>query len=116
MCRPFVALLVAVLLAGCASHALEQRQAYLQTLVGRSEADVVRALGVPTRTFEAGGVRFLAYDQSRLQVIPGYAPWGWGWGWGYATPPEVYQLTCETTFEILQGKVASFTLRGNACG
>jgi len=117
--------LFAALLAGCASglggcvNGLAEREAFLRTLVGMNEADLVRTLGVPSRTVEAEGRRFLAYRESRLDIIPA-APMGfWGWHGGLAYgggfPPEVVQRTCETTFELLDGRVAGFTLRGNAC-
>lgn len=111
-----------LLVAGCANE-LAEREAFLNTLVGHSEDDLVRTIGVPSRTFEVNGHRFLAYTESRVDVIPGSpgpGPWGWGWGWGggYGAGflPVVVNRVCETTFEIFEGKVASYTLRGNACG
>ncbi len=117
--------LLAALLAGCASglagcaNGLAEREAFLRTLVGMNEADLVRTLGVPTRTAEAEGHRFLAYRESRVDIVPG-APMGfWAWHGGLAygggLPPEVVQRTCETTFEVVDGRVAGCTLRGNAC-
>jgi hypothetical protein len=113
-----VAGLLVPLLAGCADR-LAERRAYLATLVGTSEADLVRTLGVPTRTVEAEGHRFLAYTESREELIPGgpMGPWGWRGGWAYGgVPAEVVQRVCETTFEVIDGRVRGFTLRGNACG
>ena len=117
--------LFAALLAGCASglagcaNSLAERGATLKTLVGMSEADLVRTLGVPTRTAEVEGNRFLAYRENRLDIVPG-APMGfWAWHgglvYGGGLPPEVVQRTCETTFELVDGRVRGFTLRGNAC-
>ena len=40
------------------------------------------------------------------------APWGYVGGF----PPDVIQLVCETTFEIVAGRVHGYQLRGNACG
>ena len=56
-------LLPLLLLAGCATGpGIEAR---LAPLVGGSEAALVEALGVPTRTHEAGGLRFLQYEERR---------------------------------------------------
>jgi hypothetical protein len=120
--RPiFVALIAVPLLAGCATGALQEREAVLGQLIGQSEAELVRQMGVPTRAFEADGHRFLAYLERRVDVIPGTGPWApfWGRRWGYYGPdfpPQVVERACETTFEIAGGKVQSFQLRGNACG
>jgi len=78
------------LLGGC-TDMLAARQAQLNTFVGRSELDVVQAMGVPSRTFETNGVKFLSYQQQQTQVIPG-SPWYWygpvpGFYGGF--PPQV---------------------------
>jgi hypothetical protein len=123
----FAPVLAGVLtLAGCA-NGIAQREAELAPLVGQSEAAVVQRLGVPTRTYETGGEKFLAYNQSRLDFEPGFGPYygggfygrgfyGGGFGYGYdGFPPEVIQRSCETTFELANGAVKSFALRGNSC-
>lgn len=115
MPRAVLILLVSVL-AGCANQ-LAARQAYLNQLIGHSEADLVQQMGVPTRSIETGGVKYLAYTENRVDVMPGLPAYGWGWGWyGGGIPPQVVTLTCETTFAVSKGVVQSYTLRGNACG
>lgn len=111
------ALIVLLLLGACDPYALQRREAALSAYVGMSESDLVRGFGVPTRTFETGGRRFLAYDQGSVNIVPGPYPWHpwWGWGYGGAFPPQVVQTFCETTFEVANGKVVGFSLRGNAC-
>lgn len=116
-----VGLLAVLLLGACVNQTLEARRAQLASLIGKSEIDLVRQMGVPTRTFTLNGEKFLAYDDRRLEFVPGFyggPPWwgpGWGpWGWG-ASPPIVVARGCETTFEIQGGKVASFSLRGPDC-
>ena len=123
--RSFLAVLVALpLLSGCVVSDIAQRQAELATFVGVPEADLVRSFGVPARTYETGGRRFLAYTERRLDVVPsyggfgyGYGRFGYGGGFGYGAgfPTEVSERVCETTFELNGGRVAAATLRGNAC-
>lgn len=112
-------LVVALLLGGCVNH-LAQREAFLQQFVGKPETDLVQQLGVPTRSYETGGVRYLAYTESRVDLIPATAGYGFGppyLGWyGGGFPPQAVNLVCETTFAVSAGTVRSFTLRGNACG
>ena len=108
----------AALLAGCVNNSAA-RQTYLNQFVGRSETDLVLALGVPNRTYETAGVKYLAFEDRRVEVIPGapmsgFGPYG-GWGMG-GFPPQVINLACETTVAVAEGVVRGFTLRGNACG
>jgi len=116
MRRPFLACLCLLLLCGCVST-VARRQAVLNQFVGHPEQDVVQQFGVPNRTYETGGTRYLAYDESRVDILPGTPPgpwWYYGW-YGGGFPPQVVNLTCETTFAIAGGAVKSYTLRGNAC-
>jgi len=111
-------------LAGCA-YPNPQHVAELNGLVGKSEADLVRAEGVPTRTYEVGGHKFLAYSRNRIESIPGdpiVGPYGYGWGpywggWGggFGYGSEIIQRDCETTFEVANGVVLHWSFRGNAC-
>ena len=75
-------------------------------------------MGVPARSYEVGGAKFLAYDERRAHVVPGcpsYSPFFTGmFGGGF--PPQFVNLRCETTFEVSGGTVRSFALRGNAYG
>jgi hypothetical protein len=109
------------LLAACGDPVLEQRKAALGQLVGQTEAELVRQMGAPARSFESNGHRFLAYVEHRSELNPWTAPWtqhgyrSGGFG-GAEFPPEVLERACETTFEIADGRVQSFSLRGDACG
>lgn len=110
------ALLAALILPAACANQLAQRQARLTPLVGRPVADLIQQLGVPNRTFQAGGVDYLAYEERRIEILPGL--WGgpfWLGGWNNL-PPEVVQWQCETTFAVTGGVVRSFSLHGNACG
>lgn len=110
------AVLAALIVPTACANQLAQRQAQLAPLVGRPVADLIQQLGVPNRTFQAGGVDYLAYEERRIEILPGL--WGgpfWLGGWNNL-PPEVVQWQCETTFAVTGGVVRSFTLHGNACG
>jgi hypothetical protein len=112
-------LLLAAVLAGCAPPF--NRPAFLATLVGQPEAEVVRRLGVPSRTYETNGRKFLAYSEQRSELIEGGPAFGgfgyFGSGLGYygAFPTEVIERGCETTIEVGEGRMLAWTLRGNAC-
>ena len=121
--RRAACLALVIVLGACTDQALMQRRAYLASFVGQSEVALVRALGVPTRSVDIKGEKFLAYDDRHLEVLPGFyggPPWwgpgwspGWGpWGWG---PPIVVARGCETTFDVSGGKVVSLTMRGPDC-
>lgn len=98
----------------------------LNALVGQPETTVVRQLGVPTRTFETAGRRFLAYEEQRSSTIYNDGPffaggfggfYNGGFGGVYGgLPTQVVRRVCETTFEIANDRVVTWTLRGNACG
>lgn len=115
--------LAAALAGGCST--LPQREAFLNSLVGKPVTDLVGQLGVPNRTFDTEGRRYLAYDERRVDVFPGgpylggpYIARGFGYlGYdGYTFAPDVVTWNCETTFEVVNARVQSWSLRGNACG
>jgi hypothetical protein len=115
------ALAAMLALAGCV-YPNPQHVSAMNALVGKSETDLVHTLGVPSRTYETGGHKFLAYSRSKLETIPGdpgFGPWGgWGWGGGFGWggfPPEIVQRDCETTFDLLGGVVQAWSFRGNDC-
>ena len=107
-----------VLMTACVNQ-LAVREAQLHQLVGKPETDLILLMGVPSRTYETGGVKFLAYDERRVEILPG-SPFYYGSGLypGFygGIPPQVVNLTCDTTFTVVNGSVSGFTLRGNACG
>jgi hypothetical protein len=135
-----IALMLPVLgLAACEVPSPAQRKV-LDSMIGRSETDLVRSFGVPTRTFATNGHTFLAYVDNETNFSPGTGGPGWGWGWGGwgwggggfggyggyggfggpfgfggGIPPTYYQSSCATTFEVNAGTVAAWTVRGNGC-
>jgi hypothetical protein len=114
--RRLVLIVLTGLLGGCVDQ-LAMRQQQLSQLVGRPEAELIQMMGVPSRSYESGGVKYLAYTDGRVEVVPAfpYNPPPWVW-YGPAFPPQVVTLVCETTFAVSDGLVRSYTLRGNACG
>lgn len=119
--KPILLFTLATALAGCAPAF--NRPAFLATFVGQPETELVRRLGVPSRTYETDGRKFLAYSERRSDVIGGgpffggFGYFGGGLGLGYdaAFPAEIIERACETTFEVGNGRVLTWSLRGNAC-
>ncbi len=118
------ALLATVLVLGACSTAAD-RAAFLNTLVGQSQTELVRRMGVPSRSFTADGRTFLAYDEERSSTVYTGGPFfvggfggfrGGGFGYSAGFPTEIVPRSCETTFEIVNDHVVTWALRGNACG
>ncbi len=114
----YATLALMLALAACADG--QDRERYLTSLVGQPEAELVRQMGVPNRSVETGGRKFVAYDR-RTTVYFGASPF-FGFGYGYfgpgaytGFPAEAVERRCETTFEIGAGRVLSWIDRGNAC-
>ena len=121
-------ILLALGVAGCA--ALVDRSPYLNSLVGQPEAEIVRRMGVPSRTYDTGGHRFIAYQERQTSLYSsgpsfGFGGFGGGYGYGYGggygglgygfSSSQVVERICETTFEVANGRVVTWSLRGNAC-
>lgn len=116
------ALFIAVGVAGCAAPI--DRRPYLNSLVGEQETEIVRRMGVPSRTYESGGHRFLAYQERQTSVYssgPSFSFGGFGYGGGFGglgygfSSSQVVERVCETTLEVAGGQVVSWAQRGNAC-
>jgi hypothetical protein len=84
----FVPPLLSAVMGACANQ-LVGRQAFLNQFVGHSDSELVQKLGVPTRTHQTGGVKYLAYAESRLAFAPPLAPCGGPRSWvgAYSAPP-----------------------------
>ena len=112
-------------LAGCARGPSLESQ--LAVYIGSPESDLVQKLGVPGRQITVNDVTYLAYDvRHQEQLQPSGYVWAgpaWGPGWGpypYTiaqpmAPRDITVWACEATFVLVNGKVQSFTLRGNDC-
>ncbi len=137
---PLVVLAAPLLgLAACQTPTPAQRR-LLDSLIGRPPVEVVRNFGVPTRTYSTDGHSFLAYIEDESSYFPGsgfgYGGFGYGGyggfggfggyggfggfggydGFGFGGfPPSYYSASCQTLFEVVDDKVASWSLRGNGC-
>ncbi len=123
-----LALLLPTLAAACATGpTLDQR---LATFVGQGEGDLVSALGVPVRTYETDGRKFLQFESRRTVTLPGDS-YGYGssfggglglgrgrsfggLGLGYA-PSSYAFVGCDVTFALRDARVEGFTYRGEGC-
>ncbi len=124
-----VAFLVVAFLApgGCATTGRPELEARLGELIGIPEAELVRRIGVPARVHESGGRRFLAFVELWPDIA--YSPgasfgvgqfgrggvMGMGMGYGFGSPQFIDRY-CEATFELAEGRVTGFALRGSSCG
>lgn len=111
-------LLAALALGGCANAGVQDLEARLGTLIGASEDDLVRRVGVPARMHETEGRRYLAFVQHwpDFAFFPGTGFYQGAYGYRYRRGPELVDRHCEVIFEVAQGRVAGFALRGSACG
>ncbi len=118
MRRGFLVSLALLVLAGCAGPSLRSRMA---AYIGADEQTLVQQLGVPDKQITVNGIQYFAYNQQR-QVIAGtygyYGPyWGPGpmYGGGFYPWNGVMVYACETTFMLRDGRVFTFTMRGDGC-
>jgi hypothetical protein len=106
-----------LLLSGCATQVDWPRRQALDSLVGRSDSEVVVALGLPSRSFRDRTARYLAYDYRHTEFVPGQP--------GPQDPADIEDLWlnspalvsghCSTTFKLLDDKVVGWSLYGNSC-
>jgi len=106
------AILMVLPLAACAVPTTAAFDARMQALVGKQEVDVITALGVPTRSTEAGGLRFIEYERRRVVGTP--SPGAWRWSSPLAGE-FIETRDCRVTFTLRDGRVERFDRRGNDC-
>lgn len=134
--RVALSLVLLASVGGCAFQTEQQINAELARHIGEPETDLVRDMGVPTRSYQSGGHRFLAYYKGEQQIDSfnggfggpggggfgyggygggfGYGGWG-GWGFGGFSQGTIYPYGCDTTFEVADSRVIGFKRHGNAC-
>ena len=116
-----MALVLGLLLAGCATEAKYGEM--LDTWMGASESQLVSSWGVPHSVYEADGVKYLTYRNSATGYVPGTAP-------SYqtnivgntiytnrigGTPGYVISRWCDTTFTVRDGRIVNWSWKGNGC-
>lgn len=119
--RNFLILLIGLVVASCATTAGYEK--ILDRWIGSDEISLVRSWGAPSRTYETGGSRFLGYVTQHDIYLPG-TPATYTTtvvGTTAITTPVMgtpgYSMTtsCNTTFEIVGGKVARWSHQGSDC-
>lgn len=118
--RRALSLIPFLALAACATGpGLDQR---LATFVGKSELELVSALGVPARHYETGGEKFLQYEEQRTVALPGgfaggpfYGLYGRGFYGGGFVGTAYAPVECDVTFALTEGRVSGFSFRGQGC-
>lgn len=114
--RSRLVLLLPLVLGACAvGPTLSQR---LSTFIGRSEGELVSSMGVPVRSYETEGRRFLQFERRSTVAVSQPDPfYGYGY-WRYRpwmNPPAYAELQCDITFALRNQRVESFTLNGEGC-
>jgi hypothetical protein len=111
MTRAFIVVAGMLCLAGCVVPTQAAFDAQMNAFLGRPEVEVIVALGVPTRSTEAGGLRFIEYERRRVVGWPGRnLYWGSFYSGDYVETRE-----CRLTFTLRDGRVVHFDSRGNDC-
>lgn len=107
--------------AGCATTA--KYESVLGSWIGSSELDLVRSWGPPANSYETGGTKFIVYSSSRNVQLAGTAPTyttnvigntAYTNSYG-GTPAQNIAFSCETTFELQNEIIVSWSYRGNDC-
>jgi hypothetical protein len=121
MKKRFLLLAIVGFIGGCATSG--KYETVLDTWIGSGEVELVKAWGPPQSVYEAGGSKFLTYSTRRNMQVPGVMP-------SYTTttignvPHTTYNpgfpgydlhLSCDTSFEISQGRVVNWRWQGNDC-
>lgn len=116
-----IVILISTVLFGCATQ--KKYQTILDTWVGHPEHKLVRSWGPPQSVYESEGVKYLTYTNSRNVVLgqtnSSYTTTVIG-NTAYTTgspgsPGRNYAMTCQTTFEIRDGVIQSWSYKGNDC-
>ena len=94
-------------LMGCAVDSRPAAESRLAVLVGQPESELARRLGPPLRVSGEGGRRQVTYRESWPIILGPRARVTWD---------EPTEWVCDLTFSVEGGRIASYTLVGEACG
>lgn len=95
----------ALVLAGCATT--EGFKKIVQSWVGSSESQLIANWGVPIRTHESSGTRYLEYDYQHQGYYTTCNS-------GYCATNTIHKR-CITTFAVRNGVIVNWSFRGNDC-
>ena len=106
-------LLMPVFLAACSHPVSGTRSASRQygAMVGRTEVELVKALGLPAQREDVNGHEFLTYEQ--VDVWNRGAPSARSADGGRHVGTVAFE--CRATFVVVAGVVSSYSLSGNDC-
>lgn len=110
-----VGMLILLLLmgGGCGGPSSEvDRAARYRAMVGRSETELTRAFGQPTRRENVAGHDFQTYEVSNVWPARGISPWSPA---RPARQDRGAEFTCRATFVVVAGVVTTYSLSGNGC-
>jgi hypothetical protein len=120
--KTFMLLLTVSMLSSCATQAGYKK--VLDSWVGHTELELVRAWGPPVRAHDISDSRFLEFHRSGNLVLPGSDPTytttvigntAYTTSSGGSSPTNI-ALSCATTFEVRNGVIISWRYQGNNCG
>lgn len=112
----------ALLVAGC--QTVQSTASTNDLWIGQEELVLVRVWGVPDRTYETSGHKFVVYVSQRTVENPGipgtYVPIPAASGPQQyqlvgGIPPSTHTYTCETTFELVGTRIVGWQTSGSGC-
>lgn len=116
-----------LILTGCGAERVTKpttpySQKVLQSYLGVSELDLIRAWGVPQSSYTNNGVKFILYKASHTSVSSTYSAPTYWYGDGMSVPifdgeskTTSKRNWCEVTFEISNKIVSHVKWNGNSC-
>lgn len=116
-----------MLLAGCATPTTEGFRQTLNAFIGAPEADFIHVAGIPTRTYEVDGFRYLEYEDRQTHTTPGTAPNYRTHCTGYGSSrtcntrayggssPITRTHHCDVTFRVHNGIIVDYNFVGKDC-
>jgi len=115
-------LLTLTLIYGCATT--EGYKNIVNAWVGQPEAELVRTWGPPQRSYQTEESKFFVYYSQKDIYVPGsittypndFDESGTAFRQSYGgVPDRTLTYSCETSFEIIDGVITSWSFRGNDC-
>ena len=84
-------------------------------LIGLTDAELVRKMGVPNSTYKVGESTFYLYSHSQQTIHEDNAPVMYNNIMVYKRPTEIRNWTCDLTLEVKNEKVVYWSSKGNNC-